>query len=798
MAAPRGVSCVYPLFAIKLGNPRRPRHLVRDWAAGVQIRRLHRDVDPGFLETNDMTSKIGWSVATTLMAAGLWLAAPLDLFANDWAHWRGPEHNGISREKGLPESWNLESGKNVRWTSDIGGRATPVIMNGRVYLNCRTPENINDPKEKIGAQERVVCWDLESGELLWEDRFNVFQTDIPAPRVGWASMCGDTETGNVFMHSVSGIFRCYTPEGEIVWEHSLAEEYGKISGYGGRTTTPIVDEDRVIVSFLAANWGETKGPGPKNFFYAFDKKTGELLWTSAPGGAPDDTIYSSPIIRVIDGQRMLISGNADGGVCAINARTGEPIWTFDMSFRGVNAAPVVEEDRVYISHGEDNIDGPDFGRIQCIDAKGKGNITATNSLWRINGVKAGYTGLLVKDGILYVVADTGNLHAFDSKTGEELWVHNLGTVGKGSPVWADGKIYVMEVNGKVHILKPSREACESLSQVSLLAASGVGDDEIYSSPAISNGRVVLVTRDRTICLGEEKWSGEQDEVPALPDEGEAGELALVHLRPYEVSLMPGQSQEFRAVGFDAMGRPVDSVEIGELMAEGLGDGTVDGATFTAGSGDKDYGGTLTMKAGELSATARVRTFPNPESWSWDFNEMKGPAVPPSWIRAFVKMKPQDQDGDVAMFSALGKGRPSHLVWMGPPEMSNYTVQADVKLMEVSRRLSSVGVNCQRYNFILKGNNNRLSIQSWAPHLRMEQNMRFKVEPDVWYTMKMTVENLEGKAIVKGKIWEREKNEPEEWTLTAEDPNPNTQGSPGLYFYMLSESLVDNVKVTLNE
>lgn len=745
-----------------------------------------------------MKSRMVWPWAVACFSACVWLVGSgQQVNADDWAHWRGPRNDGISREKGLPESWTLEGGENVLWKSDIGGRATPIILNGRVFLNCRTPENINDPKEKVHAQERVVCWDLETGKKLWEDRFNVFQTDIPAPRVGWASMCGDTETGNVYVHSVSGIFRCYTPDGEVVWEHSLSEEYGKISGYGGRTTTPIIDEDRVIVSFLAANWGETKGPGPKNFFYAFDKQSGELLWTSAPGGAPDDTIYSSPIIRVIDGQRMLISGNADGGVCAINARSGQPIWTFQMSFRGVNSAPVVEENRVYISHGEDNIDDPAFGRVQCIDATGTGNITESNSVWRVNGVKAGYTGLLVKDGILYVVADTGNMHAFDSKSGEELWVHNLGTVGKGSPVWADGKIYVMEVNGKVHILKPSREGCETLSEVHLPAANGTGDDEIYASPAISNGRVVLVTRDRTICLGQKEWSGESDPVPSLDEESAAGELALLQIRPCEVALMPGESQEFSLVGFDAHGHPVD-VEFGDMTADALGDGSVEGHTFTAGSGERDYGGTLTTQVGELTATARVRTFPNKDSWSWDFNDLKGTDVPPSWVRAFVKMKPQDLEGDVAMFSALGKGRPSHLVSIGPPEMSNYTIQADVKLAEVNRRLSSVGVNCQRYNFILKGNNNRLSIQSWAPHLRMEQNQRFKVEPGVWYTMKMTVEQDGETAIVKGKIWPREEDEPEEWTLTAEDPHPNTEGSPGLYFYMLSESWVDNVKVTLNE
>ena len=190
----------------------------------------------------------------------------------------------------------------VVWSAETGGRSTPIVLNGRVFVDCRTTDDFNDAEEKIDSREQVVCWDAETGEELWRDKFNVFQTDIPSPRVGWAAMCGDEETGYVYAHSVSGLLKCYTPDGEIVWEKSLAEDFGKISGYGGRTQTPIIDEDRLIVSFLATNWGDMKGPAPKHYYYAFDKKTGELNWISAPGGAPQDTNYSVPVVAVIEGQ----------------------------------------------------------------------------------------------------------------------------------------------------------------------------------------------------------------------------------------------------------------------------------------------------------------------------------------------------------------------------------------------------------------------------------------------------------------------------------------------------------------
>jgi outer membrane protein assembly factor BamB len=731
-----------------------------------------------------------------LACVGLWLAPSAT--ADDWAYWRGADQSGVSRETNLIESWDLKSGRNVLWTSEIGGRATPVILNGRVYLNSRTTDNINIPAEKINAGEQVVCWDLETGELLWRDKFNVFQTDIPAPRVGWSSMTGDTETGNVYMHSVSGLFRCYTPEGEVVWERSLFEEFGKISGYGGRNQTPIIDEDRIIVSFLTSNWGETRGPAPANTFYAFDKRTGELLWVGPTEGRPLDSNYSMPIIRVINGQRLLIAGDSDGSVSALNARTGKMVWKFRMSMRGLNATTVSDGDYVYISHGEDNIDNQQFGRIQCINAVGTGDITETNSVWRVDGVKAGYTGLLVHDGILYVVADTGSMFAYDAKTGEELWVHNLGTVGKGSPVWADGKIYVTEVNGNVHILKPSREGCETLSQVELLGTSAPGFDEIYASPAISRGRVLIVTRDRTICLGEKEWTGTTGETPPLPEEAPVGELAHLQLIPYEVTLMPGESQSYRALGFDANGRPLGELSDVELTAADLGDGTVSGMTFTAGSGDRDYGGRVVMQRGDLKAIARIRTFPRADAWSWDFEGLSGNSVPPTWLRAFARMQPTEVDGTIAMRSAPAVSRPSLWVHIGPYKMSGYTIMADAKLLEVNRRLSRVGVTCQRYNLILDGNSNRLTIDTWLPHMRLNTNMRYNVKPGVWYRMKLLVETTDGVAEIKGKVWERDQPEPEAWTLVAKDPNPNLEGSPGLYFYSTSESFVDNVQVLPQE
>lgn len=715
--------------------------------------------------------------------------------AADWPAWRGPQHNGICLETGLADSWDLDSGANVLWDSPIGGRAAPIVMNGRLYLQCRTSHDVSTgSKELIDAQEQVVCRDVSTGDVIWEDQFNVFQTDIPAPRVGWAPMAGDPETGNVYMHSVSGIFRCYDGDGNVQWEKSLFEEYGKISGYGGRTQAPVIDEERVIVGFFGLNWGDTAKPPPRMTYYAFNKHTGELLWTSPVGGGPKDTNYSHPVIAVIDGQRLLIGGGADGGIHAINARSGAPVWSFRMSRRGLNAAPAVVGHRVYISHGEDNIDNTKFGRIECIDGRGSGDITETNSLWRVDGIKAGYTGLLVQDGILYVVADTGRMYAYDSESGEKLWDYSLGTVGKGSPIWADGKLYVMEVNGNIHILKPSREGCESLSRVTLKAKDGNGLDEIYATPAISDGRIFFVTRDRTICIGNENAGQVQEiDLPPLEEAQGSSDVASLRIVPYETRVFGGGDVEYKVYGFNELGQALGEVDAELSLGEGWSGASVSGSTVSVAADAAEQAGTITASAGELTATARLRNFPS-LPWKWDFEGYTGKRVPPTWINSFLKLQPNEIDGTVALKRTPGRGRPSTYFWLGMPEMKEYTIQADVLMKEQKRKLANIGVTAHRYNFILKGNTGRLAIQSWAPHLRMAKEIRFRSRPDIWYTVKMTVKIKDDGAHVMGKAWVRDEEEPAEWTLEVVDPHPNLEGSPGLYVYNLADSYFDNVQV----
>src|SRR5258705_932818 len=223
--------------------------------------------------------------------------------SNDWTEWRGPARGGVSPEKGLPTAWS-PGGQNLAWKAPYGGRSAPIVVGDHVYLQ-------NTAGKGELEQERIMAFDANNGKLLWEHRFNVYLSDVPPHRVGWASPVGDPSTGNVYVFGVWGNLLGLTRDGKVLWERSLGEDFGLLTTHGGRTVSPIIDGDLVIVSGVTFQWGQHARGAHR--FMGFDKKTGQTVWVSAPGGRPYDTTYAAPIIANINGTRLLIQGASDGG-----------------------------------------------------------------------------------------------------------------------------------------------------------------------------------------------------------------------------------------------------------------------------------------------------------------------------------------------------------------------------------------------------------------------------------------------------------------------------------------------------
>ena len=705
-----------------------------------------------------------------------------------WPGWRGPFQNGTAGGTGLVEAWT-PGGPGQAWRAAFTGRSTPVVLDGRVFVMGRAGRGVT-------AQEQVAAFDATTGELLWEDRFNVFHTTIPFNRVGWASLAVDPQTGRLYAHGVQGLLRCYSRDGELLWEHSLTEEFGRISGYGGRVQTPVVAGGLVILNFLSSGWGAHGVP--RDRYFAFDKHTGEVVWVSAPGGRPLDTTYSTPVVADIGGQRLVVAGNADGSVYAMRLATGEKVWGFRLSRRGLNAAVVVGGDRVYASHGEENVDGNTMGRVVCIDGRGQGDVTATHELWRYDAL-CGYASPALAGGVLYLIDNSGNLHALDAASGRRRWRHNLGTVGRGSPVVADGKLYATTVNGRFHILRPGEAGGELLDSDQVLAADG-GPAEIFGSPAVAQGRVYFTTDDGLYCLGDGSRPEDPPQAPG-PEAGPPGEAAGLRLVPAESVVEPGGSVRFEARLVDAMGRSAGAVEGGTWSTEGLA-GTLREGVFTADPGP-DHGGVVTLAAGGFTAGARVRVLTR-GPWKLDFEAAgaleEDRAAPAHWIgSAGGRFLLRRVEGGNLLHKPLARrGLQRSNVYLGPADLSGYTIQASMMGATRRRNLPDMGLIAQRYTLDLMGNHQQLQVRSWASDLRMAASVPFSWESGVWYTMKMRVDLESEGAAVRGKVWRRKDPEPAGWTIEAPDPLPNRQGAPGLYGHSAAEIYYDDVTLEIDD
>jgi outer membrane protein assembly factor BamB len=724
----------------------------------------------------------------TPLAATLLLACAGTAAAADWPNWRGPYRTGASDDKGLVARWS-RAGENLVWKADLVARATPVVFDGRA---CTSGRGGTGPTR----HELVACFDANTGRKLWERQFAVYNTTVPFSRVGWAALGADPETGYVFAQNVDGQLVALDRAGKTVWEHRLGEEYGRGSGFGGRTLVPLVDEDRVIVGVVGAGWGDI-GP-PRQRYMAFDKRTGAVRWVSTPAQGPFDDAnnQSSPTVAVIGGRRLMIGGGADGWLYALDARTGEPVWRFQVSVRGLNSSPTVDGDVVYAAHSEENPDGGPMGRVVAIEGRGTGDITKTGERWRADGLAVGFAAPTVGGGRVYVVDNAANLHALDQKTGRVLWDHSLGTIGRAAPVLADGKLFLTEQNGKVLVVEPGPAAARTLHAEFIPMAAEGRHAEVWGSVAVAYGRLYFTTEEGLYSVGRKgaPFKATPTPVPASvtePPAGAAAKAARLLIVPGEVIAKVGEPVAFEAWSFDDKGRFLRK-ENAAWSVEGLAGTLSDGRLSVTGA---TTAGKVKATVGDLSASTQVRVFA-PLPWSFDFEQG---AVPRHWVGAGPRFKVADLGGSKRLQKPpLESGLQRASVFIGPPSLSGYTVESDLMFTRQGRRAGDIGLVNQGYTLDLMGKKQELQLRTWASELEKSVTLPLSSEPDVWYRMTLRVDVQGDQALVRGKVWKKDAPEPAEWTITLQDPLPVRAGAPGIYGDSATDLYWDNVTVRTNE
>ena len=745
-------------------------------------------------------------------------------YENDqnWLFWRGPSGTGVSSQAGLPNDFS----NSLLWTHDIQGGGVPVIAGGKVY-------QFGYYGVEDDLKEALVCFDATTGDILWERLHSDFISDIVYNRYGVGAACVDPSSGNIYFQTSPGLLIGYDSDGNKLWERSLMEEFARLTFPNGRTGGPCVDGHLVIIHAITANWGK-QGPA-RDRFYAFDKETGDLVWTSTPGITPKDSSFAPLIFEDLsDGRRVFYSGTGCGHVVCIDARTGQPLWRFQMSYGGVNAGVVIHKNSIIAIHGKENIDSTVIGRMVAIKKPDQlpkiGEeiliLGKEDEIWRNNKMESFTSTPVYNSGRVYTTIKRGELVCIDADTGEEHWVLKLAPDQiHASPTLADGKLYVPMFDGKVFIVKDLGNQGEVLSEIDLGSAC-------LAAPAAAHGRVFVQSKKKLYCFGKDLpapafVTNRIEELKHFSQDALSSDAVSLQVVPSEFSLKAGETQKFEVYALDARGKRIErfnneGAESKKLTWEKWIPPTakvkseVDASLnkqgiLTAELNAELSAGAIRVTDGNLFGITRGRVLPE-LPYSEDFEQgfslsnkssdaISFSYAPLSWLGARMRWQIQDFDGNMVAGNTLDRVLFQRAInFIGHKDLSNYTAQAEVMTDGDRRIKSNIGLINQRYIFALIGNSQKLEVVS--NYDRFRHSVPFSFKTKTWYNLKTRVDILDdGTGMIRAKAWLKGTDEPESWNLEVNHNDPHLKGAPGVYAMSPQSKkkvYFDNLQITYNK
>lgn len=749
-----------------------------------------------------------------LLAVAAFAAIPSTVLATSgWLNWRGPDQNGVSTAATkLPDTLEI-GGPNHRWSFKVRGAGTPVVADGRVYA-------FGFYGETTDVEETLLCLDVKTGAKLWEYRFRDYLSDTTYNRYAIGAPVVDAETGNVYLESTWGQLFAFNRDGKLLWEHSMMEEYGRLTFPNGRTGSLAIDGPLIITDGITANWG-ADGPA-RNRFYAFDKRTGELVWFCTPGIEPLDSTFATPVFGNLGDQRVMYAGTGCGNIVCLNVRTGEPVWRFRLSQSGVNADVLLAGPGKLIGvHGKENVDATHHGRLVALKIPteypaGPKPLVLTKEveLWRNDDFMSFSSSPLLVNGRVYSTIATGSLLCADAATGKLIWSEKLAPDQlHASPAYADGKFYVPMHNGTVHVLRDAGDKAQIVSVNKL-------DSLCLGAPAFYGDAVLIFTRESLHCFGPKATAASVPPAVAFkPEPAATGPVAQIQVVPAEFALTPGQTQSFKVWGLDAAGRRVREVTSEATWAKFIPptalvksevDGELAGATLRTTPAARLSAGQLQAKWNNLTAVSRGRVVAGPghretfDTLPLGQKNAAGEDVgfpPLPWLGARVKWHALEKGGSKVVTNRLDNILFQRTMnFIGPSTLRNYTLEADVMTDGDRRVMSSVGLVNQRYLIAMVANSRILEVTS--NHERVKESVPFAAQPNTWYRLKTRVDSDgKGGGWVRAKLWPKAQPEPDKWTIEVRQEKLHDRGAPGVFAFSpqsLKRVYLDNLALSANE
>ncbi len=414
-------------------------------------------------------------VGLLLLLGSLWPMAQAD-----WPEFRGPWSDGHvagpgdSKPIGLPLNWSET--QNVKWKTEIPfrGWSTPVVMGGQVWLTTATED---------GHDFLVFCLDAETGKVRLNQK--LFHCDNPEPLGntvnGYATPTAAIEKGRVYVH-----FGCYgtacieSGTGKALWQRQDLP----CRHYRGPSSSLILFENLLILTMDGAD---------VQYHAALDKQTGKTVWKTSRSVKFNDAegfqkfakdgdlrkAHSTPLIVSVNGQPQMFSPGAKAAY-AYDPRTGRELWMVRHGCWSAAPRPLFSQDMALF------VTGSGTTELWAVRLGGQGDVTDSHVAWKFGNSVPRTASPVIVDNLLYMVSDDSVVTCLEVATGKEVWRERIGGKYAASPIYADGRLYFFNQQGKTTVLKPGR-TFEALATSTL-------DIGCMASPAVSGKALFLRTK----------------------------------------------------------------------------------------------------------------------------------------------------------------------------------------------------------------------------------------------------------------------------------------------------------------
>ena len=417
------------------------------------------------MQNHPKITAIVFAIAAVWSLCGLSTAS-----AGNWPGWRGPQRTGIASETGIATTWSDTKG--VLWKRPLPGMgiSNPIIWSDRVVVTASDGNRLSNL--------HIICLSLQDGRELWHQRlWGTSPTRYHGSKSSMASPAPVTDGRHVFAFFGTGDVFCVELDGgDLVWQRSLAAEYGLFENRFAASSSPLLHRDTLVLQ--CDHYGDS-------YLIALAKKTGANVWKTA---RPQRWLsWASPQLVPVDGGEFELVVSGSHKLEAFNPDTGEKLWTVDGMERECIPTPLYAHGLVYA------VSGPK-GPTMAIRPGGRGNVTKTRVVWsNTRGAPFVPSAILVGD-YYYLVDDQGIGTCLNAHTGKRVWQRRFTGQYTASPVAADGKIFFVNESGTTTVIKAG------VAEYVELARNDLGAP-IFASPSIAQGRIFLRTTRHLYCIG---------------------------------------------------------------------------------------------------------------------------------------------------------------------------------------------------------------------------------------------------------------------------------------------------------